>query len=63
MNLEVNLGGIRLANPVVMAWGRYAVVKLRRGRGASFAGGRCPGYGSAGASGGRGWPVQGPVQA
>jgi hypothetical protein len=33
MNLEVNLGGIRLANPVVMAWGRYAVVKLRRGRG------------------------------
>ena len=36
--------------------GRYAVVKLRRGRGASFAGGRCPGYGSAGASGGRGWP-------
>ncbi len=46
MNLEVNLGGIRLANPVVMAWGRYAVVK----------GGRCPGYGSAGASGARGWP-------
>ena len=57
MNLEVNLGGIRLANPVVMAWGRYAVVKLRRGRGASFAGGRCPGYGSAGASWARGWPV------
>ena len=44
MNLEVNLGGIRLANPVVMAWGRYAVVKLRRGRGASFAWAR-------------GWPV------
>ena len=58
MNLEVNLGGIRLANPVVMAWGRYAVVKLRRGRGASFAGGRCPGYGSAGASWARGGPCQ-----
>lgn len=61
MNLEVNLGGIRLANPVVMASGRYAVVKLRRGRGASFAGGRCPGYGSGWSAGASRGPEGGPV--